>query len=423
MTVRRRVLLSFPTSWDREQLRRGAPWLEPYELVLDEPADDDARWDLDILGYIEERARRWRGELQGVTSSSDYPGAIAAAALAERLGLAGAAPAAVLRASHKYCSRRVQQAAAPEAVPRFSAVDPGDRSTWPTSFPVFVKPVKASFSLFARVVRDARELEDFLTSSAVADFRAHYVRMFDQLAGRYAELETGASWFVAEEVLAGRQVTLEGWTFRGEPAVLGIVDTSFHPGTPSFSRFDYPSDLPPAVQERMAAIACRVVRALDLDGTLFNLELVYDEQRDRIGIIEINPRPCGQFADLYEKVDGTNGCEIALALACGERPLVRRRTGAFAAAASFPLRSFRAVHVRHAPDPAEVRAIEEQHAGSRVWVECRTGERLETGRHHEDGHSARYAVLNLGAATRRELEEKRLAIERALAISFEPLDR
>ena len=39
---------------------------------------------------------------------------------------------------------------------------------------------------------------------------------------------------------------------------------------------------------------------------MFNIEMMYDAATDRIGIIEINPRMASQFADLYEKVDGTN---------------------------------------------------------------------------------------------------------------------
>ncbi len=424
--MKRRVLIAFPTAWDERQLAALRPAaLAPYELVLDEPHDADVRWDFDILGYVDARARSWRGRLHGVTSTSDYPGAIAAAAIAAELSLPGSPPAAVLQASHKYYARLLQRDLAPESVPRFTPADPLDRATWPAAdaLPCFVKPVKASFSLFARYVRDVHELAALLESPAVTDFCAHYVRMFDLLAGRYRPFELDGRWFLAEEPLRGEQVTVEGWVSRGEPAVMGIVDTSFHPGTRSFARFDYPSALPLPVQERMGALACRLARALGLDDGLFNVELLYDRERERIGIVEINPRCCGQFADLYEKVDGTNGYEVALALAGGQRPQVRRGAGPFAAAASFPLRTFRPALVRSAPGPEDVHGIEARDPGSLIWVECRAGERLLDTRDEEDGQSQRYAVLNLGGRDRKELEEKCARIERELAFDLAPLER
>ena len=54
---------------------------------------------------------------------------------------------------------------------------------------------------------------------------------------------------------------------------------------------------------------------------------MYNQENDTIHIIEINPRMCSQFADLFEKVDGTNTYEYALALATGVRPHVSHGNG------------------------------------------------------------------------------------------------
>jgi hypothetical protein len=418
------VALVCPTAWDLRQLAALRPeTLAAYELLLDRPADDELRWDFDILAHIDARVADWRGRIAGVTSTSDYPGAMAAAAIARALGLPGPEPAGVLLSAHKYHSRQAQRAVAPEAVPRFRAVDPDDPRTWPGAdeLPCFLKPVKGSFSLFARHVRAPDELAALLGSCELADFRGHHGRMFDRLAQRYRPFELDSRWFLAEEPLRGQQVTLEAWSQAGELGLLGIVDTSFHPGTRSFARFDYPSHLPAGVQARMVELAARVARALALDGALFNLELFHDAQGDRIGIVEVNPRPCGQFADLYEKVDGTNGYEVALALACGQAPAVARGRGVFQAAASIPLRVFERVRVRRAPQAAELRAIEAHHPGSLLWVECRTGDELLSSPELEDGLSQRYAVLNLGGRDRRDIEAKRVLIERELSFEFEPV--
>ncbi|MEQ1894578.1 MAG: hypothetical protein ABL998_18715, partial [Planctomycetota bacterium] len=181
---------------------------------------------------------------------------------------------------------------------------------------------------------------------------------------------------------------------------------------------DYPSALPEAVQARMRALAERLVLALGLAHTLFNLELFYDAERDRIGLIEVNPRLCGQFADLYAKVDGRGGYEIALALATGAE-LPPRRPGAFPAAASVPLRTFRSVQVRRAPTGALLAEVERRHPGTLAFNECAVGQELAVRSDLEDGYSVRYGILNLGAESRCDVLEKSTRIERELGYELQ----
>lgn len=422
--MRARVLVVCPTAWDERQLAALPEAVRArHELLFDAPRDEDVRWDLDLGAFVEERVRRWRGRLEGVFSSSDYPGATLAAALATELGLPGSRPEHVLRAGHKFHAREVQRATVPEAVPRYRLFDPGDERTWPpaSEFPCFVKPVKGSFSVWARRLEDREALRVFASSPALAEYRDYQMGLFEQLAGRYARFEGGARGFLAEELLEGTQVTLEGWIQGGRAHVLGVVDTTFHAGTRSFARFDYPSALAPAVQERMGRVACATAEALGLEHTLFNVELFHDASRDRIGLIEINPRVCGQFGDLYQKVDGVSGYEIALDLACGRTPRTGTGRGAFAAAASVPLRLFESATVRRAPDAARLRAIEREFPGTLLWSDCHGGESFHVGPEVEDGGSVRYAVVNLGAGSRDDIEVRLAAIRKALGFEFAPL--
>src|SRR5262245_607194 len=116
--VKKRVLFVFPTLWDERQLESCAHrWQDRFEVLFTEPRDADCPASLDVLAFIEDVVREHGGRIDGVTSSSDYPGAQVAAVLAARLGLPGPAPEAVLRASHKLLSRHAQLEAAPEAVP------------------------------------------------------------------------------------------------------------------------------------------------------------------------------------------------------------------------------------------------------------------------------------------------------------------
>jgi hypothetical protein len=422
MSGTKTILFVFPTAWDRRQLAACRDrWEDRYEVVFGEPADETCPWQFDVLDEVERRVAAGRaGAFDGVASSSDYPGAIVAGAIATRLGLPGSPPGAVLRASHKYYSRLAQREAAPEATPPFALVDPRRPEPPPFGFPCFVKPVKGAFSMFSRRMGHAGGLAAFFARPAVQEFRTYYVWMFNRLVAAFTDFEVDGGWFLAEGLVSGHQATVEGFIQGGEVGILGVVDSVMASGTASFVRFDYPSALPEPVQARMVEVVRRVIPRLGLADTLFNVELAWDPARDRVFIYEVNPRMCGQFADLYEKVDGVNGYQVALALAAGERPRLRRREGPCAAAASYPLRVFAPLRVDAAPGADDLAAAEALFPGTLVWPECAAGQAL-TDFAGEDGRSCRYAVINLGAADRDALADRFAAVRDRLGYRFSRL--
>jgi hypothetical protein len=419
--AKNKVAIVFPTVWDQKEFEGAARRDGGLEVELKAPCDHDCCWDFDVPGFIEEQVASGQ-DLAGVFSSSDYPGSIAAAAIAERLRLPGSNASSVIESSHKYYSRIAQRDSVPDSTPWFQLVDPKLPRGGLTAlaFPCFIKPVKGAFSVMSGRLDSWEDLEEFLSRPSVPEFLAHYVFMFDRLVRELTHLERGAGWFLAEELLKGRQVTVEGYALDGDVEILGIVDTVRHPSTRSFVRFDYPSSLARRVQARLRDVAVAVVRRLGLRHTLFNVEMMYDVRRDRVFIIEVNPRMCGQFADLYEKVDGRSGYDVALALAVGERPRERRRTP-LRVASSFPMRIFSPARVVAAPRPEAVPEIEHRFERTRIWLEAAEGDRLEDFESLEDGKSCRYAVVNLGARDRDELFRRFEEVRQALGFRFEPL--
>jgi biotin carboxylase len=416
----KRVLFLLPTAWDAPQLAACRPaWEGRYEPVLGLPTDDSCSWDDDPFALLDAALAEHGGRIAGVTSSSDYPGATLAGAMARRLGLPGSDPDAVIRTSHKYTSRLAQRRAVPEATPGFTLVDP--RAPDPAAgvaFPCYLKPVKGAFSIMSRRLDTPEELRAFVTSPAAKHFLDIWIAMFNRLVAGLTTLETNGSFFLAEELLHGRQATVEGYCFRGEVEVFGIVDSVMHPGTGSFARFDYPSTLPADVQARMADVARRVIAASGLDDAMFNVEMIHDAATDRLAIIEINPRLAGQFSDLYLKVDGASSYEYALALATGERPRVRRGEGTCGAASSLPLRVFEPVRVERAPADEDLAAVGREFPGTLVWPHCRHGQELADFERFEDGSSHRYAVINAGAEDRATLETRLEAVRERLGWRF-----
>lgn len=418
------VRIVFPTAWDRQQLtalQELGAGLPAFEYAG--PDDADCRWDFDTLGMIDDAVAGWRGRVQGVFSSSDYPGAAVAAAIAAGLELPASTPASLLRTANKALARAVQAELVPEATPRFQVLDPErfDERTFELSFPCFVKPAKGSFSQLARRIDGMAQLRAFLASKAVHEHRHGFLRIWRELLQRYLGPEVDGSLFVAEELIRGELCTVEGFIADGTAEVLGIVDSVRDERTGSFTAFQYPSALPEDVLQRMREVACRLAEQHGLRWTMFNVELMWDRQSGRTSIIEINPRICGQFADLYHKVDGVHGYRVALELALGVQPEPVKGRGAHAFAASFPLRVFEAVRVVRAPTVADVAAARALFPGTLVWSEAREGEEL-ADLDGEDGSSIRHGVVNLGAPSRKALRERRDAVLRALDWRFERLD-
>lgn len=422
----KRILLVCPSAWDFLQLPAcRSRWDQQYDLIFRGPDDDQNPSTFDALAFIEATLAETRAQpIDGVASASDYPGAMVVAALAQALGLPGPAPEAVLRSSHKYYARLAQREAVPEATPAFGLIDPDrpDPQTLGLRFPLFVKPVKSWFSWLAQRVESEEELRALLAQPAVKAHLLEFVRPFNQLIERYTDFQFNGSYLLAEELLAGQQVTVEGFVCGGEVTVIGVVDSVMYPGTISFQRFDYPSALSARVQTRMVDIATRVMRHIGFDGGLFNIEMFYDPERDRVCIIEINPRMCGQFADLVEKVNGTNTYEILLALAAAERPVAKIGQGPYKVAASFVLRAFRDQRVVRVPSLKEIADVQRQFPGTLVKVTYSEGQRLAETDEQSDGYSYRYGLVHMGAQDRRSLLANFEAARRRLGWVLEDVD-
>ncbi|MBI3969957.1 MAG: ATP-grasp domain-containing protein [Chloroflexi bacterium] len=420
------VLLVCPSAWDKAQIpASGNLRGKGYRLrfVADEAEDYPSTFD--ALSFIDATVRELRERsVDGVTSSSDYPGCIVAAAIARELGLPGAAPETVLTCSHKYYSRVAQREAAPQATPAFAIIDPDTPRKNPPglSFPLFVKPVKSWFSILAEKIDSLEELQTF---AARPDVKAHlleFVGPFNRLLARYTDFCYSGSHLIAEEILSGDQVTVEGFSFGGEVEIAGIVDSVMFPGTKSFQRFDYPSSLPEGVQRRMGDVARRVIAHVGLDNSLFNVEMFYDRATDRIGIIEINPRMCGQFADMLESVNGTNTYEILLGLATGERPAMKRMQGRYKVAASFPLRVFRDMRVRRVPAPEDIERVKREFPVTIVKMHYAEGQRLSDVPDNSDGPSYRYGVVNMAGDDLRSMLAEFEEVRRRLNWVLEDVD-
>jgi biotin carboxylase len=372
---------------------------------------------LDILSLIEKTIARYADErIDGVTSAVGYPGMPVASIIAERLGLVGPKVEHVLRCEHKYYSRLSQQAIVPAATPPFRIVPPkgfnaGDAFDLP--FPVFLKPLKSCFSINAQQVASLPELRRIAETNLMPE---GFLRPFNDLLKAHTNYEFDVSGLLAESLLEGVQVSLEGYVFKGRVHTFGIIDALMFPGTISFERFVYPSRLPAGVQSRMRQIAQDFISGIGYDNALFNLELIYNPASGEIHIIEVNPKIASQFTDLFEKVDGTSSYEPLLQIALGEEPAFNYGQGSFKLAASCVLRGFTDRRVRRVPHAEQIAELTRIFPDARIEISVNEGQLLSDIM--QDGKSFRYGLINIGANSEEELNTKFEFCKNSLPFEF-----
>lgn len=353
-------------------------------------------------------------KIDGVVSSDDYAGSIFASVVSKHLGLIGPPTESVLTCQHKYYSRVMQNRFIPEATPDFKLIDPEHfkLENFAMQPPLFIKPVKSSFSAYANRVNNHAELENIVKTSLPPEL---YLQLFNWFLNGYSSYDLNANYLLAETLLEGNQVTLEGFVQHGKTEIIGIVDSIMYPGTFIFERFEYPSNLSASVQARMGEIARRFIEGIKLDNTLFNIEMIYNPHTDAIHIIEINPRMASQFTDLYEKVDGINTYKILLDLALGNKPEFNKKNH-YKIAASFVLRRFDDKLVKRIPSAAHLAELHDTFSDLRIEISVKEGEYLSSIL--QDGKSFRYGYIHLGANTREELFAKFEHCKAALPFEF-----
>ena len=224
-----------------------------------------------------------RRHLNAVVGVDDLT-AVAAAAIAERLGLRASALAAVAAARDKYQMRQCL-AAAGVPIPRFRRIalkDDPFLAARGVEFPCVVKPLALSAS---RGVIRANNVDQFIAACR---------RIAALLARDDVEVSGDAAQFLlAEEYVPGLEVALEGLLVDGTLHTLALFDKPDPLEGPFFEETIYvtPSRLPAGVQsavERVTAAACA---ALGLGEGPVHAELRVND--DGPWVLEVAARSIG----------------------------------------------------------------------------------------------------------------------------------
>jgi len=368
------------------------------------------------------RAQARRGRLRGwvgVVSHHEQFGALAAALVAEQLGLPGTAPEAILAAQHKLHARRVMRQVVPEASVDFAELEADYGAEVPHSlpgglqYPAYVKPVKAAFSVLAREVSGHAELHAHTRFGRRELWVIRrLVEPFERVCrARLPEAGT-AHRMLLEAPVRAPQFNLDGWVFQGQAHALGVVDAVMYPGTQAFMRWDHPSRLPGLVQQRALAVAQKFLAAIGFTHGLFNMEFFFDPATERLTVIEFNPRLASQFGDLYRRVQGRDPHAMSIALALGQDPAALPCTAPTAgAAASLVYRAFSASSVPRMPSAHQRAALAHEFPDGLLFTLPKQGHSL--ARDFKWLGSHRYGIVHLGG---RDAAELRARAHRASAL-------
>ncbi|WP_295718896.1 ATP-grasp domain-containing protein [uncultured Halovibrio sp.] len=352
----------------------------------------------------------------------DFPVSTILPILTGRLGLPGLDLRAMLKCEHKYWSRLEQQAVVPDFIPRFQLVDPfldSPETQLELEYPFWLKPVKSAGSYLGFRIDDEAAFH-----RAVAEIREHINRIaepFDRIL-EYIELPdniaaVGGHYCLAEALLTGDMCTLEGYVHQGEVHVHGVVDSVREANSSSFARYQYPSQMPQSVTERMEEVARKTLQRIGFDGSAFNIEFFWDSSTDKVSLLEINTRIAQHHSDLFDKVHGVSNHQVAVELALGHNPKFPAARGRFNCAAAFWLRRHEDAWVANVPSGQTLAAIAEEYPGTYVELDVHPGMWLSE-LHDQDSYSYVLALIYVGADTHGQLMANHSAIVERLSFDL-----
>lgn len=368
-----------------------------------------------------ERLERFDDAIDAVIGHWDFPVSSMVPLLCRRFDLTGPSVESVLRCTHKYWSRIAQREAVPECTPDFELVDPFDpraADRLELGFPLWLKPVKSYASQLGFRIEDRRQLDEALATirERIGQIAEPYNALMDLMELPEELRRIDAGHCLAEQLVGGHEIAPEGSVHRGRIDVHGVIDMPRSEG--SFDRFAYPAELPGNLEERLEDVVRRVIGHIGYDDACFNIEFFHDAERDRLWIVEINPRISQSHSYLFEKVDGASNHDVAVAVAQDMDPEMPRRQGRYGAAAKCLLRAREDGVVVRVPDDRELVRIHERHPDCIVEPAVREGQVLHD-LPEQDAYSYLLAAVYVCGRDHRDMLERYRRIVEELDIRID----
>ncbi|MGM0423783.1 MAG: ATP-grasp domain-containing protein [Thermodesulfobacteriota bacterium] len=389
------------------------PHLETFERILD----------YGVAVYLQrsiELIQENPGLYQGIVGSHDSS-AILAAILAEQTGHIGTSVHSIINSQNKYLCRRIQQQVVPEHTPGFCLALDYLQDQSLLQEPFFIKPVRANISFGSHQVNSAEELQFYIGQES-RDI-AHYNQYYLEALGLYAEyltplnLET-CNNFLCEELVQGEQVTVDGFIYQGQVYIFGLTKACYYPGTNSFSHHIFPYSFSPELDAEIEETLRRLIPALGLNNTFFNVELRAEPEKNDFKIIEVNSRIAFQFAKAIQAVRGFDPLHLLCELAVGRFPgLENKSTESFKYCFNFELHSFSDQRILRTPTQSGYTQI--QMLYPEVHIRNLIQEHSNLSDYKHNPQSFRYCILDIPGNSEEEIMRKKEHIVSLLNYEFQ----
>lgn len=406
--MKKNVFVIGLNEFNRERLQRlrGAEEIEFHGVI--DPALIYEGEDFNIPAMLETAERQlneFDGAIDAIVGYIDFPVSTMLPILCRKFNTRSVSLEALLKCEHKYWSRVVQREVIPDNIPNFTYFDPFDDEALGRigsaglAFPFFVKPIKSSGSRLGFRIDSPEDFDHAI--SLFRDEISSIAEPFDYVLNK-AELPdeiraVNGGCCMAEQVIGGRQCTIEGYVYDGEVTCYAVVDSIRYPQVLSFFYYLYPSNLPEKVQKKMHELAEKVMVHTGYDNSAFNIEFFWDEMQDQIWLLEINTRIAQAHCDLFEKVDGLSHQQVTVDLGLGQRPDMPLGEGACKVAANFFYRVFFTdAVVARVPPLEEIEVVAARVPGTRIVPQVKEGMRLGD-LPEQDAYSYAVAHIWMGA--------------------------
>ena len=393
--------------------------LDIHELI------DNGQYRLsDMLDLAEKELREFNGTIDAIGGYTDFPVSTMVPILCERFNVPGPSLESVLKCEHKYWSRLEQKKVIEDFIPAFMPFDPFDDQALKhitLKYPFWIKPIKSTASQLGFRINSAK---DFKRAVGILRQKIGLFKPFDylldivQLPDEVARVNS--SFCVAEQIISGRQCTLEGYVHNGQVRTYGIIDSIREPNRTTFARYQYPSRLPQKVQEEMSRITEKVMLQIGFDHSAFNVEFFWNEKQDKIWFLEINTRIPQSHSDLFVKVDGVSNHQVMVDVALNQDPWFPKRQGKYPVAGKFFLREYKDKLITGIPTRDDLEDISREIPGTLIDLQGKAGMKL-SDIPEQDSYSYATAFIYLGADNQKELLQKYQKCREMLRFHYQDL--
>lgn len=404
--------------------------LDPQEIV------DAEKGEYPSLDEVRQKARELFAEVDGgpdaVMGYWDFPTSAFVPVVAMDAGLPAPPLEAVARCEHKYWSRIEQKKLLAEMVPEFQALNPfadDPVAEVRINYPFWLKPVKSHSSFLGFFIDGPQALREHIPEirEKIGLFARPFNEFLDLLDKPEEVMAVDGYHCIAEEIISsGFQATVEGYCWKGEVQVFGVVD-SLRSGRhqSSFSRYQYPSKLPRQVQARMIKAARTFMRHIQYDQATFNIEFFWNHDDDSLSLLEVNSRISKSHSPLFLMVDGATNQKVVLDLALGRKPRMPHRQGQHDLAGKFMIRMFKDDikdgKVCKVPSQSDIEHVQSAYPDALVLPLVEEGMRLSELK-FQDSYSYEVAVVFLGADRQKQLLDRFDEVEDLLPFEIDAGD-